>query len=291
MKIESLIAFCIIYELGSLTQAAKKIGISTPKMTRQLQQLESDLNTKLFHRSTRALNATEAGELFYQQTKELLLQYEASLNSLQTLTTTVSGTIKIGLPASISQLWITPTLQHLSEKYPELKFKLVIGNHLLDILSDGFDLIIHCGKLPDSGFYFQKLRDWHKITCASPTYFKAHGTPKHPDELSKHNCLDHYDNFSNTWSYIIDDKQSAVFIEGNARANSSMDLKNLALSDMGIVYLPSFTVIDAIKAKKLKPILHKYTADKYAMYAVYPSKKEISKKLQVVLDYLIKVLP
>ncbi|MDF1796312.1 MAG: LysR family transcriptional regulator [Coxiellaceae bacterium] len=291
MQIEYLQAFCTVYEQGSLTQAANKLGLSTPKMTRQLQQLESEINALLFHRSTRAITPTEAGELFYQQAKEILLQYESSLLSLQTLTTSISGTVKIGLPASISHLWITPTLHKLSTQYPELKFKIVIGNHLLDILSDGFDLIIHCGKLPNSGFYYQKLRDWHKVTCASPEYLKTNGTPKHPNELHKHNCIDHYDNFSNTWSYQIDGKPADIFIEGNIRSNSSIDLKNLALADMGIAYLPSFTVNDAIKSKKLKPILKKFTADSYEMYAVYPSKKEISKKLQVVLDYLNSVLP
>ncbi|MDF1655044.1 MAG: LysR family transcriptional regulator [Coxiellaceae bacterium] len=291
MQIEFLKAFCTVYEQGSLTQAANKLGVSTPKMTRQLQQVESELNTSLFHRSTRALTVTEAGELFYHQAKEIIRQYESSLLSLQTLTTTVSGTIKIGLPASISHLWITPTLQQLSAQYPELKFKLVIGNHLLDILSDSFDLIIHCGKLPDSGFYYQKIRNWHKVTCASPEYLKTHGTPRHPEDLIKYNCLDHYDNFSNTWSYKINGKPTDIFIEGNTRANSSLDLKNLALSDMGIAYLPSFTVNDAIKTETLIPILNKYNTASYEMYAVYPSKKDISKKLQVVLEYLNNVLP
>ena len=182
MQIEQLKAFCAIYENNSLSAAARQLVISTPMMTRHLQHIESELGVVLFHRSTRALNATEAGDLFYHQAQELIQQYDSSIAALKSLSTHVSGTLKIGLPASINQLWITPTLHKLCKTYPDLSIRLVNGNHLLDLLSEGFDVIIHCGALPDSGLYYQKLRDWHKITCATPRYLKKHGTPQQPGD-------------------------------------------------------------------------------------------------------------
>jgi LysR family transcriptional regulator, regulator for bpeEF and oprC len=291
MQIDALKAYCTVYEEESFAKAARKLGISTPMMTRRIQQVESELDTELLYRSTRALTPTEAGELFYHQAKELIYQYDASILSLQTLSMEVSGTVKIGLPASISHLWVAPNLHHLTAEYPDLKFRLINGNHLLDLVSERFDVIIHCGKLPDSGFYSQAIRQWRKVTCASPNYLKTNGMPKHPDDLKNHNCLDHFDNLRNTWGFTIEGVEKPFFVKGNIKANSSMDLKNLAVSGHGVVYLPSFTVDQDIQDRKLKPILKKYEPRDYDMHVIYASKRHSNKKLRVVLDFLNEVLP
>ena len=130
---------------------------------------------------------------------------------------------------------------------------------------------------------------WYKFTCASSAYLKKHGTPKHPADLEKHHCIDHYDNFRNTWTYTINKKQTDIFVKGQVTVNSSMDLKNLAVSGLGLVYLPDFTVIPDIQAGRLKEVLMPYRPEKLAMYAVYPS-KNISKKTAAILDYLSGLL-
>ena len=291
MQIEYLKAFCTVYKEKSFAQAARKLNISTPKMTRQIQQLEQELGVKLLHRSTRALNSTEAGEIFYQQAHEILQQYDATVAAVHNLGESVAGTLKIGAPASISQLWIAPTIHKLTEKYPNLEIRLVLGNHLLDLLSDRFDIILHCSTLPSSDYYFQKLHSWRKITCAAPTYLKKHGTPDEPKHLQQHNCLDHFDSNTGTWGYKIDNSKTDIAVRGSMQANSSITLKELALAGSGIVYLPSFTVADALQNGTLIEVLSDYRLDDYEIYAVYPAKKQSSKKLQVVLEYLEEVIP
>ena len=110
---------------------------------------------------------------------------------------------------------------------------------------------------------------------------RKHGQPCHPEQLIQHNCLDHVGNVNHTWQYKIDQRQQAIFIDGNVYASSNLDLKNLVLSGQGIGYLPSFTVADAIQSGQLKSILTEYSAVYYPMFAVYPVRKQASKKLAV----------
>ena len=286
MLLDDLKAFCLVCEQNSLAKAARKMGISTPMMTRRIQRIELELKTQLLNRSTRVVNTTEAGNLFYQQCIDVINQYESGIRALHTLSENVSGTIKIGLPASISHLWVTPVLNKFLLEYPEIKIQIVNGNHLLGLLAEGFDFVIHCGQLPDSGYYFRKIRDWYKLTCATPNYLKKYGTPKHPADLENHNCIDHYDNFKNTWAYVIKGKLTEFFVRGNAKVNSSIDLKNLAISGLGLVYLPDFSVLGEIRSGNLKTVLDKYRPEKLPMYAVYPSKQSLNKKNQALLEYL-----
>lgn len=286
MLLEDLKAFCLVCEQNSLAKAARKLGISTPMMTRRIQRMESELQIQLFNRSTRVVKATEAGKLFYQQCIEVINQYDSGVKALQTLSEQVSGTIKIGLPTSISHLWVTTALKKFLSKYPDVKIQIVNGNHLLGLLAEGFDMVVHCGQLPDSGYYFRKICDWHKLTCAAPSYLKKFGVPEHPSDLINHNCVDHYDNYRNTWTYNVKGKLTDFFVQGNVKANSSIDLKNLAVSGLGLVYLPDFTVHGEVKSGNLKIVLDRYQPEKLPMYAVYPSRQSLSKKNQVLLEYL-----
>lgn len=281
--------FIHVAENRSFSKAATKLKLSAPIVTRRIAKLERQLDTRLLQRNTRQVSLTDAGQVFYESCKKTLQDYSNTIKQLKSLNNEVSGTIKIGLPNSISHLYITQCLNQFIKKYPDLKIDIVNGNHLIDLLSSGFDLIIHCGKLADSNFYCRKLGEWKKITCASAHYLKRFGTPKYPDDLRKHNCIDHYDNVDNCWEYIIDNKIQSIPINGNIRINSSLDLKNIAVSGLGIAYLPSFTVKKELNNGILKNLLTSYQMPSLLMYAVYPSNRFLSKKMSVFLDFLSKL--
>jgi DNA-binding transcriptional LysR family regulator len=130
------------------------------------------------------------------------------------------------------------------------------------------------------------LVEWKKVTCASPNYFKRFGIPRHPDDLRKHNCLDHYDNRDGSWAYVLNNQTQSISINGNIRVNSSMDLKNLIVAGLGIAYLPSFVVKKELDSGALKSVLTAYQVPPLSMYAVYPTSRFLSKKTKVFLDFL-----
>jgi LysR family transcriptional regulator for bpeEF and oprC len=284
--LEDIEIFINVVEQMSFSKAARKLKLSAPIVTRHIAKMESHLGVRLLQRNTRQVSLTEAGALFYENCLNLLHTYSASVKQVRSLSHEVVGTLKIGLPASISYFFITTFLHQFIKKYPNLKIDIVNGNHLIDLLSSGFDLVIHCGELSDSSLFCKKIGEWSKVTCASPKYLKSKGTPKNPEDLRHHNCLDHYDNRDNTWKYLIKDEMQAAQVNGNIRSNTSMDLKNLAVSGLGIVYLPSFTIREEIKMGTLKPILTSYQVPALSVYAVYPSGRYLSNKVKLFIEFI-----
>src|SRR5579871_3138902 len=129
---EDIIAFQTIVVHKSLTKASKELGVSTPVITRRLARLEKSLNVRLLQRTTRQVNLTEAGELFFNQISNVLQTLEASKEAVKNLNNDVSGTLKVGLPPSISYLYVTKWLHLFTEKYPNIHIHIITGNHLLD---------------------------------------------------------------------------------------------------------------------------------------------------------------
>lgn len=284
--LEDIVAFRTIVLQKSLTKASKELGVSTPVITRRLARLEKTLQTQLIQRTTRHIHLTEAGELFFQQISDVLQALDASKEAVKNLNQEVSGTLKVGLPASISHLFVSTMLHKFTKQYPNVSIHLVTGNYLFDLLSQGFDLIIHAGTLPDSNFYYKKIGTWKKIFCATPAYLKKYGTPKTPQDLSSHNCIDRYDNVERVWDYKKKGLAKKIMITGNVRADHNLDIRNLALSGMGIAYLSRCTVHEDIQRGKLISILDEYQATEYGTYAVYPSKQFINKKTQIFIEFL-----
>jgi DNA-binding transcriptional LysR family regulator len=284
--LEELFTFVSVVKLKNFTQAATELGLSTSSVTRRIENLESALGSQLINRTTRQVCLTEAGQIFYQSCLEIIQTYDATKASLSSLNATLSGTLKIGMPMSISQLHITPLLSDLLKENENLNIHIVNGNHLMDLLSNGFDMVIHCGQLPDSNFHFKRLGTWQLAVYASPGYLKQHGKPETPDDLSHHNCLDHSDNHVNAWIFSVDKLQHTVSINGNFKANSSMDLKNLALKDVGIICVPSFTVTSEVNQSKLVEILKPFQAAPIDISVVYPRRDFLNQKTKMMIALL-----
>ncbi|MDR3477003.1 MAG: LysR family transcriptional regulator [Gammaproteobacteria bacterium] len=284
--LEDISAFCAIVKFKSFSKAAKELGISKPVISRRIMRLEKQLDTRLLQRTTRKVALTEEGDLYYKEVSEILLALETSKKNIKSLNKEVSGTLKIGAPASISNLYLTQFINKFITEYPNLKIQIVNGNHLFDLLNNGFDLVIYCGELPNSSYHYKKIGTWKKITCASSEYLKKYNTPKIPQDLQGHNCLDHYDNINRTWKFSEKGTINELQIKGNILTNSSMDLKNLAVNHIGVAYLPDFTISSELKNKKLISILSQYQLPSLGIYAVYPTNKFLSKKTEVFIKFL-----
>ncbi len=288
--LEDILTFQTIVQHKSLTKAGKELGISTSIVTRRLARLEKSLNIRLLQRTTRQIHLTEAGEIFFNQITDVLYGLEASKEAIRNLSGNVAGTLKVGLPTGISQLYVTKMLHQFSQKYPDISIHIVTGHNLLGLLTAGFDLVIHAGILPDSSFYFKKIGSWKKIFCASPDYLKKYGTPNTPLELKSHNCIDHYDNAERTWEYKEDNIVKKIAINGSIRADNHFDIRQLVLSGMGISYLSKCTIYEDLKQGRLVSVLDDFQSSEFGTYAVYPTNKFISKKIQVFLDFMTNLL-
>jgi DNA-binding transcriptional LysR family regulator len=284
--LKPLNAFVMTIKQGGFAKAAHALGTSPSSISRLLAQLEEELGFSLLERTTRTLKLTEAGALFYEKAQEILTIYDSSKKNLGNLSNVLSGNLKIGAPTSISYLYITNCIDEFLKDYPSLKLHLVNGDHLLDLLEDDFDFVLHCRPLPDSNFLYKKLGTWTRTLCASPDYIKKNGLPKNIEELKKHNCLLHYDNKEGTWPLSVDGETKNIPINGNISTDSSLNLKNLACKGIGIAYLPSFIIFRELNDGTLTRILPQNFLPTKEIYAVYTKNRYRIKKVKALLDFL-----
>lgn len=284
--IEKLKTFITVIEQHSFAKAAKKLNLSRASVTRHIQELEDELQVTLLIRSTRHLSLSEQGEAFHRYALDMLTLHEEALDTLQQKQHRIEGHLKIGLPFSILDRFSESFIATISQNYPELSIEIIQGNHLHDLLSSQFDIVIHCGPLPDINAYYEKIADWQIALCAAPAYLKQHGTPKQLKALEKHALLDHADNHTGCWRF----KHETIAINSRLRINSSTALRTLAEQGLGIVYLPSFTIARALERGTLTPLLRTSWRDPMAVYALYPEKKRHHKKIRLIVDALKEAL-
>ena len=288
--LEDIEIFCVVVKEQSFSRAARCLHLSPSIVTRRIVRLEQHLDSRLLHRTTRQVTLTEAGQQYFLQVSDILQALKLANKQVKSLNQDLIGTLKVGLPASISHLYLSRHLQVFFTQFPNLKLHIIHGNHLLDLLENGFDLILYCGHLPDSSFHYKKLGSWKKVICAAPTYLKKYGIPKQLKDLQQHNCLDHADNFYHSWHFQENGKIKDIPVSGNMLVNSSIDLCNLAVSGMGIAYLPNFSVYPELKQDRLISILEQHQPSPLPIYWVYPSKQYLERKTQVFIEFIEKLL-
>ncbi|MCE0496107.1 LysR family transcriptional regulator [Vibrio salinus] len=283
--IDSMKVFCMVVKKNGFRAAASELDISPAMVSRHINKLEYQLKTSLLKRNTRSITLTVSGQMFFDHCGNILSLYDQCLNQISGENNTLSGNLKVGVPHSISQLHVIPALEQFYRSHPNLTLDIIAGNHSLELFSHGYDLALHCGPLPDSTLYYTLIGYWGKHTVASQAYLDQHGTPQHPDDLHKHNCLLHFDNQSKAWRYTIDRKEVDMPVFGQTRINNSLDLYQMALNGLGIAYLPDFTVGQAIEDRKLVNVLTEYMPPPLPMFVVHINPRP-SKREQVFIDFI-----
>ncbi|MBK2085244.1 LysR family transcriptional regulator [Francisella adeliensis] len=261
-------------------QTAKELNLSISIVSKKIKELELHYQSKLFHRTTRLVTLTEAGQNILPRIKELILLENQIKSDLDTSYQFI-GNLKIGVPFSYFES-ILDKIKRYTYGGDNIYIDWKIGNHLGSLYEENFDAVVFCGPLPSGDFYAKKIGEWRKVICASPAFLKENGIPQKPEELEKYPCLDHSENFKSTWGllrkeYNINLKQKCSF--------SSL-LTKMAINSLGVVYLPSFTVDDYIKEGLLVEILEQYTSKKFDIYLVSKTPFSENRKAQEILKML-----
>lgn len=287
-NISDLIVFSRIIKLGSLSAAGADLGLSTAVVSKRLQRLENKLGTNLIIRSTRTLNVTEEGYKFYEHCKSILSAVDSAESEILAKDDVPKGTLKLSVPDYFGRLYIAPLIPEFLEKYNELELSLNFSDQFVDIISDGYDLAVRIGDLPDSNLITQKLCSDQRVIVASPDYIKRHGNPKTPNDLLQHNALI-FTNPSPLNQWVFKDnkgKEYAVQVSGNFETNNCETLNCAALSGLGIVQRPLWDVWGSIESGELVVLLQKYQAPKFDIQVVYPSRKNVPYKTRVFISLL-----
>ncbi|GIC77386.1 LysR substrate-binding domain-containing protein [Moritella sp. F3] len=279
--------FVAVAETESFTAAAKRLGISTAQVSRQISALEERLSAKLFYRTTRKVSVTEVGGIYYQHCRQVMDGLADAERAISNLQSTPKGKLKITAPITYGERSVAPLVNDFVTQYPELEVQLVLSNQQIDLIDEGFDLAIRLGQLGDSSMIGKRLATRKQYVCAAPEYLSAFGAPHTLSELDRHNCLSGTLDY---WRFQEKGKARNIRVKGNFSCNSGPVLVDAALKGVGIVQLPDYYVQEYINQGQLIELLPNYREPDDAVWALYPQNRHLSPKVRMLVDYLAKEL-
>lgn len=279
--------FVAVAETENFTAAAKKLGISTAQVSRQVSALEARLSTKLFYRTTRKVSTTEAGQIYYQHCRQVLDSLEEAERTMTNLQLVPRGQLRLTAPVTFGEKIIAPLVNDFVLRYPELEIQLNLTNQKLDLVAGGYDLAVRLGKLEDSSMMAKRLSSRTLYVCASPEYLSTYGAPHSLAELEQHNCLQGNLDY---WRFQEKGKPHNIRIKGNIKCDSGWALLDAAQKGIGIVQLPDYYVQPFLASGQLVSLLEHYQGADDGIWGIYPHNRHMSPKVRMLLDYLSESL-
>ncbi|MHC6648131.1 LysR family transcriptional regulator [Alteromonas sp. HB246098] len=287
-KLLLLKTFSVVANEGSFTKAAEKLDTSNQLVSKYVAELEKQLDTRLFNRTTRKIHLTEAGQQCLQHANHILESVTDMESQLGLLNTEAKGVLHVSAPVSFSTLHLAGALSTFQQAHPSVSINLQLNDRKIDVIDEGFDVAIRAGHLANSTLVAKNITTVKLALCASPTYLKKYGTPLHPKDLRPEHYLEYsYVNYDNDKSALFSAlKTNAQKVTPKLISNNGEVLANVAKQGEGYVLQPTFIVGEALKNGELVAILNEFIPQAISLYAVYPHRKLISNKLRVFIDFL-----
>ena len=280
-------AFVAVAELNSFSRAATQLGLSKSAISKRVTELESKLNCRLIHRTTRRLYLTEAGEQYYFYAARALQAAADGTDVLAELSSEPRGILRVNAPMAFARLHLAKLLPEFLNQYPRVEIDLTMSDQLIDLAEGNFDLGIRIGKLRDSSMVAHQLIPCKSVVCASPTYLQQYGEPTDLEQLSSHNCIFYsYFQAGRDWSFQHKGQTVRFTPKGNYRVNNSEMILEALLAGTGICQMPDFIVGPWLQQQKLQPILHDYQLPEHAIYAMVAQRKYQPAKVSAFIDFL-----
>lgn len=287
-KLNAISLFCKVIETQSFTQAAQQAQISLPMASKLVAQLEEDLNVRLLQRTTRKITPTEAGLLYYQRCLPILNELKEADASVSNISSTLQGKITMSVPMDFGSRFIAPYLGKFMEDYPNLELHIEFSDRRVDVIAEGFDLVLRIGTLEDSSIVAKKIADSHLVLVASPTYLDKFGEPKNLDSLIKRGCL-LYENHTQ-WKLTDNGQKHTIKPEGKIYSNNGYALVQMAKAGLGIINIPKFLIKEEINSGELVHIMPFLEQETLPISLLYPNRRYLSPKIKVLIDFFSQLM-
>jgi DNA-binding transcriptional LysR family regulator len=292
-KFKELESFVAVVTRGSLTAAALAEGVAPAIMGRRLDALEERLGVKLLVRTTRKLTLTHEGSAFLEDCQRVLSDVANMEASVSAGGVKASGHLRITAPAGFGRRHVAPLVPKFRALHSDVTLSLNLSDRVIDIAGEGFDCAVRVGDMPDSSLVSVRLADNRRLCVATPAYLKANGTPLHPSELSKFDCLTLSSDASQTrgWAFNIPNSSGDVEVNylrpiGPLDCSDGQVLHDWCLAGYGIAWRSTWEVEAEIASGKLVALLEDFAAPPNGIYAVFPQRKHMALRVRLWIDFL-----
>lgn len=275
--------FVEVCKTMSFRRAAEILDMPSSTLSRRISHLEKQIGLRLLHRTTRKVELTEIGQIYYQRCKHIVDESALAHEELGNISSQVTGVIRLSVPVDFSTIYLSELLTAFLALYPNIRFELDVTPRRADLVSENIDVAIRIGESPDSHLIARKLTQFHAKLFASSTYLQQNGYPKHPTELIYHNCISFLK--ENLWTLYNHIEQVGIECSGKFKVNNVGMMKRLAALDQGIIFIPESAIYEELANKLLVPILPEWVGKPLSVYALTETRL-LPAKVRLFINFL-----
>ncbi|OWT63542.1 LysR family transcriptional regulator [Candidimonas nitroreducens] len=292
-SISDLALFELVARQGSLTAAARELGVTTPSVSKRLSRLEKRLGVRLLHRTTRQISLTNEGELYLVQGSRILADVAELEQAVTSSRAEPAGLLRVNASFGFGRMHVAPAVARFVDRYPAVEVQLQLSDRPMSLPEQAFDVGIRFGELPDARIHARRLIRNRRIVCAAPGYLERHGVPKTPRELAQHQCLVLRENDSayGTWHFARGRQEEAVKVRGPLSSNDGFAVLQWALNGNGVAIRSQWEVDPYLGSGALVELLPDWVLPNADIYAVYLERRQRSARLRTFIDFLAESLP
>lgn len=277
--------FVEVVKTKGFRNAAEATGLPNSTVSRRISNLEKALGLRLLHRTTRKIELTEAGQIYFDRCKRIVDEAKLAHEQLGSMLDQPTGVLRVSLPVDFGSIYLAPILADFAKQYQGISFDLDLTPRLVDLVSDPFDVAIRMGNPTDSTLIARQLALLPCFLYASPNYIQQRGEPKHPSDLEQHECIGFKTTKGSTWSFHKGNESVDVMVKGRFQLNSVGMIRKLATMDLGIVMVPAEIVANDLKQGRLLRILPDWEGASTPVYAMTETRL-LPAKTQRFIEFL-----
>ena len=287
-RLKQLETFAAAATKGSLTAVANAEGVAPAVIGRRIDALERRLGVKLLVRTTRRLSLTHEGSAFLEDCQRLLADWANAEASVSAGGVKASGHLRVTSPAGFGRRHVAPLVPRFLALHPEVSLSLNLGDRVVDIVNESFDCAVRVGDLPDSSLISVRLADNRRLCVATPAYLKRAGTPLHPSELVRHECLALSSDASQTrgWAFNVDGEVAYLRPTGRLDCTDGQVLHAWCSAGLGLAWRSAWEVEQEINDGELVSVLDDFAAAPNGVYAVFPHARHLALRVRLWIDFL-----
>jgi DNA-binding transcriptional LysR family regulator len=285
-KLRAMQTVIAIAEKGSLTAAAESLGASLPSVVRQLATYEQELGVRLFNRTTRRVSLTQEGQqhvLHCRHVLDTVAEGEAALSATSVIT---AGDISLTAPVLFGQLFVAPAVARFAALHPGVRCRVVLLDRIVDLVEEGLDVGIRIGELPDSSFVAWPAGRVRRVVVGSPAYLRKHGTPQHPKDLGRFNCIRISGGDPVFGDFQEGGKRFRVPVTGNLEFNLVAPAVTACADGAGLGMFFSYQVAALLEAKRLKIVLEDFELPARPISVVVPQARMLPARTRAFIDFV-----
>jgi DNA-binding transcriptional LysR family regulator len=287
-RLKQIESFVAVATKGSLTASAQAEGVAPAVIGRRIDALEARLGVKLLVRTTRRITLTHEGAAFLEDCQRLLTDLANAEASVTAGGVKASGSLRITAPAGFGRRHVAPLVPGFIAQHPDVHLSLNLSDRVVDIVNEGFDCAVRVGDLVDSSLISVRLADNRRLCVAAPAYLQRAGTPQHPSELAKHECLMLSSDASQTrgWAFTVDGEVIHLRPSGRVDCSDGQVLHDWCVAGLGLAWRSTWEVEQEVAEGRLVSVLDEFAAPPNGIYAVFPHAKHLPLRVRLWIDYL-----